>query len=58
MDIDNTAAIITAAFVAWHFLCGFSFAKSNSSRVPFGLKVVFWALLQPIDGLLKGDNND
>jgi len=55
MDIENLEGFIVGALVVWYMLSGFSFAKTNSKgRIPFGLLVVFWVVLQPIDGLFKG----
>jgi len=54
MDIENLEMYITAGIAIWYMLTGFSFAKTNKGRIPFGLLVVFWVVLQPIDGLFKG----
>lgn len=48
------------ALTCWYVFCGFSFARAIHDDVtifnqyaPFGLSVLFWGILMPIDGLFN-----
>ena len=52
--------LIWCLFVAWYIFCGFSFGRTVrlggtifSVNAPFGLSVVLWSVLMPVDGLFK-----